>query len=122
MPKVNPTIVQKSRPLTAQSSGTLTAKSVNNVTTLRDVLVLGGGAVVISGINVSKEAGIHRAGIEELNQSFSADIDTVVIEFEGKQVELEGTVEEQYRQWRDLLRRLYEEETGFGVDGTTAPL
>ncbi len=91
---------------------------VENVETVRDVLVLGGGAVVIDGVNISKGTAIHKAGIEELSDSFSADLETIILEFEGKRIELTGTAEEQYRQWRELLRRIYDDETGFG-DGTT---
>jgi len=96
----------------------LEVTEVENVETLRDVLVLGGGAVVVDGIDVSKQGAIHRAGIEELSESFSADLDTIVVEFEGKQVELTGTTQEQFRQWRDLLRKIYQEETGFDSDVT----
>ena len=91
---------------------------VENTETLRNVLVLGGGAVVIDGVNVSKGTAIHKAGIEELTDSFSADLDTIILEFEGKRIELTGTAEEQYQQWRDLLRRIYDDETGFGDDTT----
>ena len=73
---------------------------------------------VVDGIEVSKQGAIHRAGIEELSESFSADLETVVVEFEGKQVELTGTVEEQFQQWRELLRKIYLEETGFDTDMT----
>ena len=89
---------------------------VDKTETLRDVLVLGGGAVVIDGVNVSKGAAIHKAGIEELSDSFSADLETIIVEFEGKRIELTGTAEEQYREWRELLRRIHEDETGFGDD------
>ena len=91
---------------------------VPNTATLRNVMVIGGGAVIIDGINVSQESDIHRAGIEELGESFNADIETVVIEFEGKQIELKGTFEEQYQQWRKLLRELYNKETGFDPDSS----
>jgi len=73
---------------------------------------------VIDGVNVSKGTAIHKAGIEELTDSFSADLDTIILEFEGKRIELTGTAEEQYQQWRDLLRRIYDDETGFGDDTT----
>ena len=91
---------------------------VPNTATLRNVMVIGGGAVIIDGINVSQESDIHRAGIEELGQSFNADIETVVIEFEGKQIERKGTFEEQYQQWQKLLRELYNKETGFDPDSS----
>jgi hypothetical protein len=38
----------------------------------------------------------------------------VVMEFQGKKYELTGSAEEQYRHWRELLREIYYEETGFG--------
>ena len=38
--------------------------------------------------------------------------------FEGKQYELTGTAEEQYKRWRELLREIYLAETGFDQDVT----
>jgi hypothetical protein len=35
-----------------------------------------------------------------------------VVEVEGHTLRLTGTVEDQYREWRKLLKQLYEEETG----------
>jgi hypothetical protein len=35
------------------------------------------------------------------------------MEFEGKQYELTGSAEEQFKRWRELLRQIYFEETGF---------
>jgi len=98
----------------------LEAAGVRGAATLGNVLVLGGGAVIVDGINVAKEAGIHRAGIEELGESFSSEMETVVVDLEGKQYELQGSVEEQYRQWRALLHELYEKETGFKSDDMAA--
>jgi hypothetical protein len=40
----------------------------------------------------------------------------VVMEFEGKQYELTGSAEEQFKQWRELLRKIYYAETGFAPD------
>jgi hypothetical protein len=42
----------------------------------------------------------------------------VVMEFEGKQYELTGSAEEQFNQWRALLRKIYFTETGFDPDPT----
>ena len=39
----------------------------------------------------------------------------VVMEFQGKKYELTGSAEEQYRHWRELLRKIYYEETGFDL-------
>ena len=43
-------------------------------------------------------------------------MEPVVLDFEGKKVELTGTAEKQYAQWRELLRRIYEAETGFASE------
>jgi hypothetical protein len=44
-------------------------------------------------------------------------MEPVVMEFQGKKYELTGSAEEQYRHWRELLRKIYYEETGFGQPG-----
>ncbi len=86
---------------------------VDNTGTLRDVLVLGGGSVVVSGINVSQQALMHKAALDELSDSFGSDMEPIVVELEGKQIELTGTAQEQFEQWRGILRERYRAETGF---------
>ena len=79
-------------------------------------LILAGTQVIIQGFNVSKEAEIHEAAIQELGESFSSEMEPVVMEFEGRQYELTGSAEEQFTQWRALLRKIYYAETGFAPD------
>jgi hypothetical protein len=81
-------------------------------------MVIIGGQVIISGFNVSKEAEIHASAIKELSESFGNEMEPVVMEFEGKQYELTGTAEEQYKRWRELLHDIYLAETGFDQDVT----
>ncbi|MBW2410429.1 MAG: hypothetical protein JRF72_11575 [Deltaproteobacteria bacterium] len=76
-------------------------------------MIIFGGQVIISGWNVSKEAEIHSAAIEELSESFGNEMQPVVMEFEGQQYELTGTAEEQFKRWKALLRQIYFAETGF---------
>ena len=91
------------------------------------VLVVAGGQVMMGGINLSEQKQIHAEAIQELADSFGTDLQSTVVELEGKQYELTGTVEQQYDQWRGLLRQIYLEETGFDPDttrfgdATTAP-
>ena len=94
----------------------LEVSEVENTGTLRDVLVLGGGSVVVSGINVSQQAAMHKAALDELSESFGSEMEPVVIELEGKQIELTGTAQEQFAQWRQILRERYRAETGFEPD------
>ena len=80
---------------------------------LAPAMVIIGGQVIISGWNVSKQAEIHSAAIEELSESFGNEMQPVIMEFEGQQYELTGTAEEQFKRWKELLRQIYFAETGF---------
>ena len=76
-------------------------------------MVIIGGQVFISGWNVSKESEMHKAAIEELSDSFGAEMQPVTMDFEGQQYELTGSAEEQFKNWKKLLRQIYFAETGF---------
>lgn len=96
-------------------AGAIAAGSGNsgNVVALQTGMVLVGGQVILDGFNISKEAEIHEAAIQELSESFSGEMQPVVMEFEGNQYELTGSAQEQFQQWRELLRKIYYAETGF---------
>lgn len=55
---------------------------------------------------------IHKAALEELGQSLSADLELTVLEIEGETIELQGTADAKFRQWREILREIYEREAG----------
>ncbi len=76
-------------------------------------LVIIGGQVIMDGVNISQNADIHEEAIKELSESFGSEMKTVVMDFEDKQYELTGPAQEQFKQWRDLMRRIYQAETGF---------
>ena len=91
---------------------------------LRNVMVIGGAVAVKSGFDISRQAQIHEDAIRELDESFEAEVTPMVVEVEGETVELTGSAETQFRQWRELLRRIYLTETGLGTlddDDATAP-
>ena len=94
----------------------LQAGDVPNTGVLSGVLIASGGHVIVGGIDVTKQTQIHAAAMKELSDSFAAEMRPTIMELEGKQYELTGTASEQYREWKDLLRRIYYEETGFGPD------
>jgi hypothetical protein len=50
--------------------------------------------------------------LKELGGSLSAEIEPQVIELEDRSVTLTGSVQDQYGQWREILRGIYEAETG----------
>ena len=84
----------------------------NSSNILEGLLVISGGKVFMSGMNISKQAEMHSAAIQELSESFGADMAPVLMDVEGEIHELSGSAQEQYRQWRRLLREIYLRETG----------
>src|SRR6187455_2733682 len=79
---------------------------------MRTAGTMGGIAAVLSGIKKYADARTHADALKELTLSFQADIAPQVVEVEGHTLRLTGTAEDQYREWRKLLKQLYEEETG----------
>ena len=92
------------------------SSSSGSMAAVQTGMIIIGSQVLINGFNVSKEAEIHEAAIQELSESFSSEMQPVVMEFEGRQYELTGTAEEQFNQWRALLRKIYFAETGYDPD------
>jgi hypothetical protein len=81
---------------------------------------LGGTAAVLSGLKKYSDARVAAQAVKELAQSFQAEVAPQVVDVEGRTLRLTGTAEEQYREWRKLLRELYLEETG-GVAAPATP-
>jgi hypothetical protein len=92
------------------------SSSSSSMAAVQTSMIIIGSQVLINGFNVSKEAEIHEAAIQELSESFSSEMQPVVMEFEGRQYELTGSAEEQFIQWRALLRKIYFAETGYDPD------
>ena len=73
--------------------------------------VFGGIQAIRSGLNVRKDAEIHAQSLKELSASLGAEITPFVLDIEGKTIELEGTADAQYEQWRRILKDIYASET-----------
>jgi len=81
-------------------------------------LLVAGAFLYKSGLDISKEAEIHNEAIRELGGSLRAEVVPMVVEIEGRTVELTGSIEQQYEKWRKLLQEIYINETGFAFDET----
>jgi hypothetical protein len=86
----------------------------NNTASLRNVMLVGGAMAVKSGIDLGGQAEIHEDAIRELGVSFDAEVKPLVVEVDGETVELTGSAETQYADWRRLLKSIYFTETGLG--------
>lgn len=68
---------------------------------------------VFAAIQRNRDAGLHLDAITELSESFGDEAAPMVVNIEGQERRLTGTAEAQYESWRQLLREIYEAETGF---------
>ncbi len=80
--------------------------------TLQDVMVIGGAYNITRGMQISAEKATHEESIRELGESFNAEVAPLVVNVEGQTVELTGSAEQQFHQWRTLLSEIYATETG----------
>jgi hypothetical protein len=81
--------------------------------------VVGGIAAVKSGLDRRKQTEIHEQALRELTQSLGREITPSVLDIEGATVELTGSAEQQYAQWRSMLRALYQAERGVAQEPLT---
>ena len=101
------------------SCSTYDSCRINNAA--RTAGTMGGIAAVLSGIKKYADARVHADALKELTQSFQAEVAPQVVEVEGHTLRLTGTAEDQYREWRKLLKQLYLEETGTAAAPPPAP-
>jgi hypothetical protein len=94
--------------------GGIAAAGGNNraTRTAGQVSVGAGGYLIKSGFDKRAEAKMHIEALQELGDSLQSEIEPQVIELEDRTITLSGTVENQYDQWRDVLKDLYNLETG----------
>lgn len=77
--------------------------------------VFGGAYAVKSGFDKGAEVKMHSDSLKQLGESFQSEVQPMVVEVEGRTLQLRGTAEEQFQEWRRLLKELYENETGLPI-------
>ena len=80
--------------------------------TAGQVGIMGGAMVFKSGLQARSETDIHIQALEELGLSLETAVAPQVIELENRSITLTGNVQDQYRQWQQLLREIYATEVG----------
>jgi hypothetical protein len=81
--------------------------------------VLGGIYAFKSGLDMRAEIKMHGESLKQLGGSFQNEVQPIVVDIEGRTLELKGSAEQQYAEWRQLLRELYENETGLPATAAT---
>ena len=83
---------------------------------IRDTLMYIGMDMLRNSATRRQEKRLHVEALEELSASFDDEVEPLVVNVQGTEHRLTGTAEIQYQEWRDLLRELYIEETGFAPE------
>jgi hypothetical protein len=87
--------------------------------------VIGGMYAFKSGLDQRAEIKVHTESLKQLGDSFRSEVQPMVVDVEGRTLQLKGSAEEQYAEWRALLKQLYENETGLPASvepaGAAAP-
>jgi len=71
-----------------------------------------GAAAVMSGLNKREEAKVHEEALEEISASLDSEMQPHTMKLEDRTITLSGSVNEQYGQWRQILKDIYRAETG----------
>ena len=107
--------------------GILASTSDNRATrTAGTVGVMGGGALIKSGVSKRNQAKVSSLTLEEFGQDLGRAVTPRTVELQDRTVRLTGSVEDQYDQWRELLADIYAAELAAleppagAADNTTA--
>jgi hypothetical protein len=84
--------------------------------------VIGGMYSFKSGLDQRAEIKTHTESLKQLGDSFQSEIQPMVVDVEGRTLQLKGSAEEQYAEWRQLLKQLYENETGLPATAGAMPV
>ena len=66
--------------------------------------------------NMYKQIKIQQQDLDEMALGFNNEVAPTVMEASGRVFRLSGTLEAQYNEWRDILRRIFALETGLPAD------
>lgn len=93
--------------------GVLAAGSSNgSARAAGSVAVVGGGYLIKEGFDERAGSKLHVEALRELGESLGSEVESHFFELEDRTVTLEGSVENQYDQWRRILKDIYDLETG----------
>ena len=79
---------------------------------VRDIAVIGTVAAAVSAVSASREQAEQEEVINEMGEAADLEMSPMEMEFEGQTTKLKGTASEQYTQWRNHLKKIYQLENG----------
>tara|TARA_R110002096_G_scaffold6409_2_gene29697 strand:+ start:490 stop:1725 length:1236 start_codon:yes stop_codon:yes gene_type:complete len=104
-------VLAGSTQIDTRSSASRNTRNINRA--LQYQGITRGANTIWAAFQRNRDANLHLDAIAELSESFGNEAAPMVVNVEGQERRLTGTAEAQYENWRQLLREIYEAETGF---------
>ncbi len=86
---------------------------------VRDAMMYIGMDMIRTSQVRKQEKKVHTDTLDELSSSFDKEVQPMVVNVQGTEHRLTGTADAQYQEWRDLLRQIFVNESGFTPEDVT---
>ena len=74
---------------------------------------IGGVTAIRQGLSKRVQATNQELRLRELNEALASEISPYVLDIEGKTIQISGSAEQQFKEWKTLLKRIYADEISF---------
>ena len=74
---------------------------------------IGGVTAIRQGLSKRVQATNQELRLRELNEALASEITPYVLDIEGKTIQISGSAEQQFKEWKMLLKKIYADETSF---------
>ena len=74
---------------------------------------IGGVTAIRQGLSKRVQATNQELRLRELNEALASEITPYVLDIEGKTIQISGSAEQQFKEWKTLLKRIYADEISF---------
>lgn len=93
-------------------SGVVAATGNNSTgTRVAGHIGIGSGAeLFIKSYGTDREASLHAEALREFGESLELELEPSVIDLQDRTITLSGTVDDQFKEWRKILKNMYEAE------------
>ena len=71
---------------------------------------IGGVTAIRQGLSKRVQATNQELRLRELNEALASEISPYVLDIEGKTIQISGSAEQQFKEWKTLLKRIYADE------------
>ncbi len=78
--------------------------------------IFGGAELFRRSFGKADEANIHREALLEMGASLESELEPSVVDLQDRSVTLSGTVEDQFKEWRRILTRMFAIDEGLTVE------